>query len=274
MPQRAWSLVRGFFGFLYGLVQTRHLIFDLTRREFRARYLGSYLGLFWAFIHPTITITLYWFVLQYGLRASPVSDVPYVLWLMTGLVPWFFISECIGGGTSVILENRFLVKKVVFRVSTLPVVRLLSSMPIHLFFTVATIGMVLFYQRPVTLHAIQLFYYLAASLVLLLGLTWLTCSIVPFFKDMIQVIMVMLQFLFWLTPIFWTLAVLPDRYRWILELNPIYYIVRGYRESMIDHVWFWEHPGSTAYFWTVALLLLAVGALVFRRLKPHFADVL
>jgi lipopolysaccharide transport system permease protein/teichoic acid transport system permease protein len=90
-----------------------------------------------------------------------------------------------------------------------------------------------------------------------------------------QIVSMVLQFLFWMTPIFWSAKILPIKYLNMVKLNPVYYIVEGYRESFIYHVWFWEsHYELTAYFWIVTGAILIFGAVVFRRLRPHFADVL
>jgi lipopolysaccharide transport system permease protein/teichoic acid transport system permease protein len=268
------ELSRGFFGYLRELLRSRRLIFELTRREFRGRYLGSIFGLVWAFIHPGMMMLIYWIVFQYGMHSGPIDQVPFVVWLLSGLIPWFFISEAISGGSMTVLDNRFLVKKVVFRVSLLPVVRLLTVLPVHLFFLTVIFFLAWGYGYAPTAYCLQLPYYMGAALVLGIGLSLLTSALVPFFRDLQQVIMVILQIVFWLMPIVWPYPK-AWRYRWTLMLDPLYYIINGYRESLVpEHHWFWrEHAMATIYYWTVTILVLIVGGVVFRRLKPHFADV-
>jgi lipopolysaccharide transport system permease protein/teichoic acid transport system permease protein len=113
-----------------------------------------------------------------------------------------------------------------------------------------------------------------ATTVLLLGLAWLTSSIMVFFKDMGQIIAMFVQFGFWGTPIFWSLNIVPERYHAIIKANPVHYIVKGYRDSMINHEWFWYDQTLTLYFWIVTLFIFILGGLTFKKLKPHFADVL
>jgi lipopolysaccharide transport system permease protein/teichoic acid transport system permease protein len=124
------------------------------------------------------------------------------------------------------------------------------------------------------IHWLQAFYYLGAMVVLILGLSYITSAVVIFFKDVGQIVAMFLQFGFWMTPIFWNIGMIPDRFHWLLKLNPLMYIIEGYRDSLINHVWFWEKPMMGLYFWVVALGLLALGFSTFRKLKPHFADVL
>jgi lipopolysaccharide transport system permease protein/teichoic acid transport system permease protein len=83
-----------------------------------------------------------------------------------------------------------------------------------------------------------------------------------------------IQFGFWLTPIFWSMKMVPQKYYWIISLNPMVYIIDGYRNSMIYNRWFWEESGMTLYFWTFTAVIFVLGALTFKKLRPHFSDVL
>ncbi|MFH1155449.1 MAG: ABC transporter permease [Pseudomonadota bacterium] len=246
----------------------------MTKRDFKSKYLGSYLGLLWAFIHPMVTISVLWFVFEVGFKSKPVNDCPFILWLMTGMIPWFFFADAFASSSNCILEYSYLVKKVLFRVSTLPIVKILSAAFIHVFFILVILMAFRFYKYPFDRYMLQILYYFPAVLFLLLGISWLTSSLSIFLKDIGQVIAVLLQFGFWLTPIFWSLDLLPERYHPIIKLNPVYYIIQGYRDTFIHKVWFWQHPHYTIYFWSFALVMFVGGGLIFKRLKPHFADVL
>src|SRR5882724_7497741 len=112
MVNQAVYLSHGFAEYVGEVVRRRRLILDLTRREFRSRFLGSAFGLLWAFIHPAILMFIYWVVFGFFLGGAPVHGVRFVVWLLSGLVPWFFAADCIATGGNVIIENRFLVKKV------------------------------------------------------------------------------------------------------------------------------------------------------------------
>lgn len=267
-------IIRHFFAFIANLYETKGLIWQLTKRDFKSRYLGSYLGLLWAFVHPMVTLLVLWFVFEVGFKSKPVNDCPFILWLMTGMIPWFFFADAFASSSNSIIEYSYLVKKVVFRISILPIVKLISAVFIHLFFILVILLSFALHGYPLTVHAFQAVYYFFSVLFLLTGISWLTSSLSIFLKDIGQVIAVLLQFGFWLTPIFWSLDLLPRQYHLIIKLNPVFYIIQGYRDSFINNVWFWEHPSYTIYFWSVALVMFVSGGLVFKRLKPHFADVL
>jgi len=262
------------FTFLKNIFQNKRLLLELTKNDFKQKYIGNLLGVFWAFIQPTATIMIFWFVFQVGFKSKPIDDFPFILWLVAGMFPWFFFSEALSNGTNSIIANSFLVKKVVFRVSLLPIIPLLSALLIHIFFIFFMFGMFLFYGYEPNLYWLQIFYYLFASSVFLLAISWITSSIVVFFKDMSQLVSISLQFGFWLTPIFWSINIIPQKYHFWIELNPLVYIIEGYRNSMIYHKWFWEDASLSIYFWSVTAILFGIGALTFKKLRPHFADVL
>lgn len=266
--------LRAMFIFMINIFKSRALLWQMTKRELRQRYLGSYLGILWAFIQPMVTVLIFWFVFQVGFKSMPVDNFPFVLWLVCGMVPWFFIADSIGSAVSSIVDSTFLVKKVVFRVELLPMVKIAAALLVHAFFVGVLLMMFLGYGYALSWHSLQIIYYLFAMCCLVTGVSWLTSALMVFLRDIGQLVAMLLQFAFWGTPIFWSLKTIPEQYHFILKLNPVYYVVEGYRDALIYHVWFWQHSGLTLYFWSVTAGLLFAGALVFRRLRPHFADVL
>ncbi len=268
------KLFRDILLFVKDILQNRFVFKSLIINDFRQRYLGSYLGILWAFIQPAITVLIFWFVFQVGFKSQPVHNVPFILWLIAGMFSWFFFSDAVSNATNAVMENSYLVKKIVFKVAFLPIIKIFSALIVHLFFVALMYLLFMIYGFSFELHWLQVFYYLFATIVLIMGISYITSSIIVFFKDMGQLVAMMLQIGFWATPIFWSVDMFPSKYHVFFKLNPLYYLVQGYRDSMINHVWFWEKPLLTLYFWAVALGLLALGFIAFRKLKPHFADVL
>lgn len=258
------------------IYQSKKLIVQLAKNDFKTKYAGSYLGIVWAFIQPVVTILVYWFVFDVGLRSGDVMEAPFILWLIAGLVPWFFFSDAWNGGTGALIEYQYLVKKVVFQIDILPLVRVLSAMFVHAFFVTFTVILHACYGYIPDLYTLQIFYYSFCVFVLVLGLSYITSAVVGFFKDLTQIINIILQVGVWMTPIMWNMdgMGLPGWLAAILKLNPMYYVVSGYRNALINKVWFWENPSLTIYFWGITLFILVVGALIFKKLKIHFADVL
>lgn len=268
------NYLKTFYRFLKDIFKSKRLLIDLAKNDFKSRYMGNYLGILWAFVQPTAMIAIFWFVFQVGFKSKPVDDFPFILWLLAGMVPWFFFAESLQSATNSILQNSFLVKKVVFRVSLLPIIQIISALTIHVFFILFMLGIFLYYGYTPTIYWLQIPYYMFCTMLLVLGITWMTSSIIVFFRDLGQIIAMVVQFGFWLTPIFWSVKILPPSYHDIMEYNPVYYIVEGYRDSLIYNTWFWERANLSIYYWIITILFFFAGAVVFRKLRPHFADVL
>ena len=260
------------------IVTRRKLIWDLAKADFKKRFVGSYFGMVWMFVQPLVTVLIYFFIFQLGFKSvPPVPGVPYVLWLGPGIVPWFFYSEALNCITGCLQEYSYLVKKVVFQVEILPVIKLISCLLVHGFFLLIMLIMALCFGKLPMVTWIQILYYSFAASMLALAFGYLTRAIHVFFKDMAQIVSICLQFGMWLSPIMYQETMFSADYPWIvtvLKLNPFYYIVAGYRDSILTGNWFWERPTLTVYFWVVTLVIGFAGLKVFKRLRPHFSDVL
>jgi lipopolysaccharide transport system permease protein/teichoic acid transport system permease protein len=128
---------------------------------------------------------------------------------------------------------------------------------------------------PFSFYYLQFLYYLVYLIVLALGISWAVSALNVFLRDVGQIVEVLLQMGFWATPIVWDLPILPEALQRLLTLNPVYYVVRGYRESFIYFYPAWRHPVyETLYYWTFAAVTFVVGAMIFKKLKPQFADAL
>ena len=256
------------------LIQNRSLILNLAKNDFKTKFAGSYLGIVWAFIQPVVTILVYWFVFSVGFRSGRMDKVPFVLYLIAGIIPWFYFQDTLNSGTNALIEYSYLVKKVVFKISVLPMVKALSAFFVHAFFVLVMIVIYWAYGFHPTLYTLQLVYYFICMFVFVLGICYGTCAIVIFFRDLTQLINIILQVGVWSIPIMWDINVVPESIRFIFRINPMYYVVNGYRDAMYNETWFWQHPGMTLYFWVITAALFALGTFIFKKLKVHFADVL
>lgn len=263
------------------LFSNRKLIMNLAKNDFKTQFAGSYLGIIWAFVQPIVTVVVYWFVFEKGLKAGAVNmrgdiSIPFVLWLIAGIVPWFFFQDAINGGTSALVQYSYLVKKVVFKISILPIVKIVSALFVHLFFVLFSLILFSCYGFFPDFYTLQIIYYSFAMICFVLGLTYATSSVVVFFKDLTQIINIVLQIGIWLTPIMWNIDAmeLNPVLKTIIKMNPMYYIVSGYRDSLINKVWFWQRGLINIYFWGVCAIIVLIGCYVFKKLKIHFADVL
>jgi ABC-2 type transporter len=269
--------MRNLYTLFKDLVSKRKLILDLAKADFKKRFVGSYFGIAWMFVQPIVTVVIYFAIFQIGFKSTPPVPVPYVLWLVPGIVPWFFFAEALNSGVGVLSEYNYLVKKVVFNVEILPFIKLVSCLLTHGIFIIIMFLMFFCFGKFPRISWIQIIYYTFAMSVFTLGLTYIACAINVFFKDMAQIVGICLQFGMWLTPIMWspeTFGNFPSWAEKLLKINPMHYIVYGYRDSMLQGNLFIERPIQTVYFWVVTLIILILGLKVFNKLRPHFSDVL
>ena len=192
------------------IYRERKLIWKLAKNDFKTKFAGSYLGTIWAFVQPVITIFVYWFVFEKALGSGTQTmrsgiDAPFVIWLMAGLVPWFFFQDAMNGGTNALLEYNYLVKKVVFKINILPVVKIISNLFVHLFFLCVALVICCAYGMYPDWYTLQVFYYAICMILLATGLVYATSAIVVFFRDMAQIVAIALQIGVWATPIMWNI---------------------------------------------------------------------
>ena len=261
------------------LFNSRKLIWRLSVNDFKKRYAGSYMGVVWALAQPVVTVLMYWVVFDkiFQSRSQLVAggvDVPYVLFLTAGLVPWFYFQEGLSNGTTSLLEYNYLVKKVVFKISILPLIKIIAATFIHLFFCCLLLLVAVGYGYYPTVYTIQILYYMFCEFMLMLAMSYATCAIQVFFRDLMQIISIALQLGQWATPILWNINMLPDNLQWIIKLNPVTYIVNGYRSSIYEKRWFFEHFYSSTYFWIFTVAVFCIGSVIFKKSKIHFADVM
>ena len=172
------------------LIGKRKLVTELAKADFRKRFVGSYFGIVWMFIQPMVTIAIYAFIFgEHGMKnAPPVPGATYVIWLTPGIIPWFYFSEILNTGTNCLQEYHYLVKKVVFQVEMLPVIKLISCFLVHACFLIIMAGLYLIDGRMPSATWIQVLYYSFAASMLGLALTYFTSAVQVFFKDMAQIV--------------------------------------------------------------------------------------
>ena len=267
-------MIRSFYHFFLLTWQQRNLIVSMASREVKSQYVGASLGFFWTIIQPVVMITVFWFVFSIGFKAKPMNDVPFVVWLTAGLAPWYFFSEIVSGSTGLVVANAHLVKRTIFHPHILPIAKILSALVNHFVFLGVLLVLILFQQQPILFSFLQVIYYGFCLIFLALGTAWLISALNVFLRDIGHLVGVVLQVGFWVTPIFWDITMMPGDVQEYLKFNPVYYIIQGYRDCFISGTAFWHYPQYTLYFWCFALVNLLLGALVFKRLKPQFSDVL
>ncbi|CAG1020830.1 partial Teichoic acid translocation permease protein TagG, partial [Methylococcales bacterium] len=174
---------------------------NLVNSDFSRRYLGTYLGTFWAFAAPISTIGVLLFVFNVGFRVEPTNGVSFDLWLITGLLVWFYITDSIVSGSNSIVEYSFLVKKIRFQTEILPAVKALSSLYVHAINMLLLTCLYLYHSSYPSLAWIQLIYYMLGMVIFVLAVATISSVIMVFFRDFQGVINILMQLGLWGTPI-------------------------------------------------------------------------
>lgn len=252
--------------------------YEMSVKELNKKYSGAAMGVVWALVKPMLFIFVYWFAISVGIRGgSDVGDDPFILWLITGIIPWFYISEVLVYAGTSLRQNKHLITKMVYPVSTIPTFRILSQLYVHIAMVIITIIIMATQGYFPDVYYLQLIYYLVSIFIFMVVLSWITAPLVTISRDFEHFLKSITQMLFWLTPIIWQLDKVGGQHsiiRKIIMLNPIYYFIKGYRDTFINKVWFWQNTTYTLYFWTLMIVLTLLGAFIYNKLKDEFADIL
>ncbi len=246
-----------------------HLLRELVKRDFNARFTGSALGVIWAVLQPLSLVVLYWFIFTYMFtrRASPASD-RYIYFLIAGLLPWLGINEGVVRSTTSIVENAAMVRRLAFRSELLVVVPNASAVIFEV------IGLTLFilflFVRGRAPHQLWLLpFALLLQFAIQVGLGWILAATYVFFRDLMQFLGFVLSIAFYLSPI---LYAVPQNFQTFFEWNPITPLIGLFRSAMLSEAL--PAAGSIVFLLVVATTLAAGGLLFFRRTQATLADLI
>lgn len=248
--------------------------FEFSKNDFRKRYAGSFLGVIWAYIQPIMMVVIYWVAFQFGLKVGGVNGIPFLAWLISALIPWMLFSDIIMNSINCMSEYSYIVKKVIFNIDIIPVSKIMGCLYVH----IVSIGIVILvawiYGINTGVYLLQIGYYLFALLMLATPLAFYCSTVSVFFKDFSQLVTILLNILMWITPILWDISAAPENMRWLFKVNPMYYIISGFRDSVLFRISFLDDMRYGIYFWGVVVLLWFSCMRTYKKLQPHLADIL
>jgi lipopolysaccharide transport system permease protein len=253
------------------LVSARELLINWTRREFKVRYSQSVLGAAWAILQPlsfTIITTLVFSIL---LRV-PSNDVPYPIFVYSGLLPWMFFANSLSGAIPSVADNFNLVSKVNFPREVLPLSIIIVGFIDFLFAASIFIILMVIYQVHVGFAVLLLPLLLLIQLILILGISLFAGAINVFYRDVRFVIPLVLQLLMYLSPIFYSKDVIPNEFKPIYFLNPMATLIDSYRRILFfNQMPDWTYLGLAAL---ISTLVLVLAYRYFKKAERTFADII
>lgn len=237
----------------------------LVKRDLKIRYRESVLGYLWSMLNPLLTMTILTLVFR---KALKLEQPHYPVYLLSGLLCWNLFAQSVGVGVHSVVNNGMLLRKVKVPALVFPTASI-SSAAVNMvlsFFPFLVVSH--FVGQQTTFHLIQIFPVLALYFIFIEGVVLFISSVNVFFRDVGHVIENVLQILFYATPIMYPIKLIPDSYRFLMELNPIYFYVKGFRLALYDN------QIITGADWAAmilaALLVFVFGLWQFRRVEQRF----
>ncbi|HEY5610681.1 MAG TPA: ABC transporter permease [Thermoanaerobaculia bacterium] len=254
-----------------GFVRYSNLLFELVKRDFAMRFTGSAFGLAWAVLQPLSLVFLYWFVFTVMIPRNPTfaGNNEYVVFLIAGLIPWLGFQEGVMRGTTSMVENAPVVRRLTFRSDVLVVVPNVSALLFEL------IGLALYIAFLVIRGGFSLggFWLLPFALLIQftiqLGLSWFLAATYVFFRDLLQLLGFVLSIVFYLSPILYPVG---GRFEKYFVWNPMTPLLGLFRSALLAAPL--PSVGSFVFLLTVSAAVFAIGLLFFRRAQPNLADLL
>ena len=251
-------------------------IIKLAKIDLVKTYSGTALGWSWAIIKPAFTIFIYWFAFTVGLRAGKdINGYPFFLWLISGLIPWFYISDMLTGGANSLRKYKYLVTKMRFPISTIPTFVCVSKLMVHIFLIGIMLLIFILMGYYPDIYVIQTLFYTLLTFIFLSIWGLFSSIITAISKDFLNLIKSLMTAFLWLSGILWN----PDSVTipWVkvfLNLNPITFLVNGFRNCFINKIWFWEQPKRLLYFAIITLILLVCALWAYKKVRKDIPDVL
>jgi lipopolysaccharide transport system permease protein len=261
--------------FLANLFSRRDLLLQMVRRDFERRFIGSAAGWLWGIFHPLATLACWTFVFNYslGVKVPPYQGTEnYTLFLLCGFMPWMLFQETVQRSATALVENGNLITKTLFPSELIPVSIFLSSLVNHLLTLALALTAIAWAGVDLSFKPVALIGYILLIGLFSIGVSWFVSSLHVFLRDTAQVTIIVLTIWMWLTPIFMTADQVKGPLRGLLLKNPLSYAATGYRDLLRRL----SPPSGVEFVWLAAsaVLVFVIGGLVFRQLKPGFADVL
>ena len=257
----------------------RKLMLTLAMNELHTRYFGTFVGFLWSVINPAMMAIIYWFIFSSIFYSGRVTynglSLPYICYFLSGYAPWLLFQESLTRSLNTIIDNPNYVKKIIFPVQILSPIQILVSSISHIIIITALIIIMLFSSISLDFGMLMIIPYYIALVIFTLGFAWLVSAINVFMRDTSQVVNIVLNIWFWLTPIVWAIEIMPERYHSIFMFNPFIFFVDGYRKSLFGHNYNETINDDLKFLYLLfTIIIYFVGKKVFQKLRHQFGDVL
>jgi homopolymeric O-antigen transport system permease protein len=266
-PLRTWA---GFDAI--ELWRYRELLYFLTWRDVKIRYKQTILGAAWAILQPLMTMIV--FSIFFGRLAGlgeKTSGVPYPIFVYTGLLPWTFFANALGASGNSLVGSANLITKVYFPRLIIPLAAVGAGLVDLAVSFLVLLGLMIYYGTPVSWQIVLLPLLLAGTVLAATGVGTLLSALTVAYRDFRYVVPFVVQLWLFVTPVIYPPTIVPERWRWLLALNPMAGLIEGFRGALLAGALAWWNIGISL---TVATTLFLAGAAYFRTVERRFADII
>lgn len=251
-------------------------IFTMSLIDLKKFYKGAALGWIWIIAKPAISIFMYWFLFQIGLRVGKdINGIPYVLWLITGLLPWFYISDIISSLPICYRKYNYLVNKVKFPVSTIPVFVSLSRFFVNIILTIIVIIIYILILKRYDIYFITLLFYMIFIFIFETTIGSIIGLISSVSKDIGNLIKTTQTPIMFLSTIFWSTDTVNIKFINIIQLfNPVSFFATGYRDAFIYKIHFYERPFELIIMIIILVIMMALNKFLYKKIYKTMPDYL
>ncbi|MBD8028602.1 ABC transporter permease [Ureibacillus sp. Re31] len=272
--------MKSMFKILKEQFQYFYLIRRLSAFEIKSENRNNFLGSSWEVINLVIQVAIYWFVFSNVMERSDVTlangeKIPYIFWLLAGFILWvFFFKSTLNSSSSIYSRIRILAK-MNFPMSIVPSFVIFSQLYIHI--VMILIFVIIFHIGGyfANIYYIQLLYFIPATIFLILGLSLITSTLSTIVRDVHMLLNAVLRMFIYLSPVLWDIGKLGAPFGDIVKLNPLFYLLEGYRAAFFGSEWYFiTHWEYSIYFWVLSILIFIIGSNLHLKFRRHFVDYL
>ena len=251
------------------LYDYREMLYNLVRKDLKARYKGSFLGFLWTFLNPLLQLVVYTIVFSTIMK---VNIDKFYIYLFVGLIPWIFFTTCIQTGAVSIMMHKDLIKKIYFPRIILPISTVNSAFMNMLYSMIVVIATLFISGIGISKYILLLPVAMVMQYILVLGMVFIFSALNVYFRDLEYILNIIIMVWFYLTPIVYSIDMIPNYARKWFYLNPMTNIIAFYR----DILYYKRMPSFSSFIWILlyGTVMIVVGYFVFEKLQKNFAEEL
>lgn len=254
-------------------------IFCIAKYELLADMRDSKFGLFWNFASPAIQVLTYWLIFGIAWHKKPIDNVSYLPWLVVGYSAWWFIQPCIQNGCNAVFSKTNVITKMKFPVSVLPATICAKEFFNHLCMLLIAIVTLFICGYYPTVHWLGLIYYSFCAFVFVEAVSLILSVLTMLWRDVKKLVTSLMRMLMYFSPVIWDChfdsnVPFHNILNGLMKLNPVHYIINGYRDCVFYGKTLLDHPVQGLYFWVVVIVLFVLGCMLMYKFKRKFIDLI